>query len=69
MKTNAKVPITKDNSSRARKKFMAIGKDFLANTSMHGLKYIGEHERHLFERLFLLLLNLHTVLCALDIAV
>lgn len=52
MKTIAKVPITKNNSSRAREKFTAIGKDFLANTSMHGLKYIGEHERHLFERLF-----------------
>ena len=27
-----------------------LGKEFLTSTSMHGLKYIGEDNRHIFER-------------------
>ena len=36
--------------SKRRGKFKRVCKEFLANTSMHGLRYIGEDERHVFEK-------------------
>ena len=33
-----------------RGKFKAVCKDFLANSSMHGLRYIGEDDKHLVEK-------------------
>lgn len=35
----------------AHEKVKVLGKDFFSNTSMHGLKYIGEDQRHVCERL------------------
>ena len=45
-------PITGNggNPPKTQDKIKVVGKDFLINSSMHGLKYIGEEERHICER-------------------